>query len=69
MSLADYAGKNNRSHYCKYCATPEGMLHPPQEHLKRLTAFIIEDEKLPEEKAREKAIHAMRKFPAWKGKV
>lgn len=69
MSMNDYPAKNTRSRYCKYCTNSEGMLHPPSEHLKRLTAFIMEDEGLSEEKAREKAVLAMRKFPAWKGRI
>lgn len=85
MSMDDHAAKNPRSRYCRYCANNEGMLQSPQERLVKLTAFIIEDEKVSEEKAREKAIQQMRKMqgrcspctriqsefvvPAWKGKV
>ena len=67
--MNDYAAKNPRAKYCKYCTNAEGMLKSPQEHIQRLIAFIMEDEKLPEEKARDAAIKQMKKFPAWKGKV
>jgi len=69
MSLADHAAKNPRSRYCKYCTGPDGMLQSPAERLKRLTAFLVEDEGLAEEDAQKKAIVQMRKMPAWKGKV
>lgn len=69
MSLNDHAAKNPRSRYCRYCTNNEGMLQSPQERLAKLTAFIIEDEHISEEKAREKAIAQMRKLPAWKGKI
>jgi hypothetical protein len=67
--ISDYAAKNMRSKYCRYCANAEGMLQSPQERLAKLTAFIMEDENISEEAAREKAIKQMRKMPAWKGKV
>jgi hypothetical protein len=69
MSLNDHAAKNPRSRYCRYCTNAEGMLQSPQERLEKFTRFIMEDERIPEEKAREKARAQMRKMPAWKGKI
>lgn len=69
LSLNDHAAKNPRSRYCRYCTNAEGMLRPAQEHLTRLITFLMEDDKLSEEKAREQAIGQMRKLPAWKGKI
>jgi hypothetical protein len=69
MDLSDYGAKSMKSRYCRYCTNAEGMLQSPQERLQRLTNFIMEDGKLPEEKAREEAVKQMRKMPAWKGKI
>jgi hypothetical protein len=67
--LADFAAKNIRSKYCRYCTNAEGMLQSPQERLEKLVAFLMEDERMTEEKAREEAVKRMRKMPAWKGKI
>jgi len=69
MDIADFAAKNRRSNYCRYCTNNEGMLQSPQERLERFTTFFIEDEQLSIDDARKKAIVEMRKMPAWKGKI
>jgi len=65
----DFALQITGSRYCRYCTTPEGLLQTPEERKRRLTQFIMEDERFPKEKAEKKAIEMMRKMPAWKGKV
>ena len=69
MSMADHAAKDPRSRYCKYCTGADGMLQSPAERLRRLSAFLVEDEGISEVDAQRKAIVQMRKMPAWKGKI
>lgn len=69
MDLVDYAAKNPRAKYCRYCTNAEGMLQSVEERKAKLAQFIMEDEGVSEEEAHKKAIEQMRKMPAWKGKV
>jgi hypothetical protein len=66
--ISDFAAKNVRSRYCKYCTNPDGMLQSPEIRKTKLTEFLME-EGLSREEAEQKAIAQMRKMPAWKGKI
>ena len=69
IDIADFAAKNRYARHCRYCTNAEGMLQSVQERLTRFTKFLMEEEGLSEEAAKEAAIARMRKMPAWKGKV
>jgi hypothetical protein len=69
IDMADFAAKNPRSHYCRYCTNAEGMLQSVDERKAKLTAFLIEDEKLSPEDAEKQAVAQMKKMPAWKGRI
>jgi hypothetical protein len=61
----DHALSDTTIPYCTHCA-PEGTLPPFDERLERMTQWMMGQEDLDLDAAREKARAYMKTMPAWK---
>ncbi|GFP77651.1 zinc ribbon domain-containing protein [Clostridium fungisolvens] len=64
-TVEDFASKDERKDYCKYCARPDGAMQSYEEKLSSLTNFIIKTQGLDTNVANEVAKSMMAKLPAW----
>ncbi len=69
VNKEDFAGGIIGHAYCLHCVNPVGELRTYEEVLQSFSDFIIEEEGLTEEEAREMARKHMHQQPAWKHKA
>ncbi|MBK1812350.1 zinc ribbon domain-containing protein [Clostridium sp. YIM B02505] len=64
-NIEDFADRDEKKDYCKYCSRPDGTMQSYDEKLDSLTNFIIKTQGLNPDVANEAAKAMMHKLPAW----
>lgn len=62
----DYAMGDDKKDYCVYCAKPDGTMQSYDEKLDSMTAFIVRNQGIDNNAARNVAEGMLAKLPAWK---
>jgi ribosome-binding protein aMBF1 (putative translation factor) len=64
----DHALSDASIPYCRHCA-PDGTLPAAEERLERFTQWMMSQEGLDHDAARDKALAYMKTMPAWKDRL